>query len=216
MTGTGKSEALLSPFANYRGQRILIDVQDHMTFGPVALAEDPPPLEVDRPEDLDWRHRTVRYVVRRPGDRREMDKLHAAIFNRGKLFVACDEAEDVAPSMGAGAPFWVKKCLKQGRKAQITYGSASQRPFGVDRALTMQAEHALVFPMVDDDDLRIMARRVGMSVDELARALEDLGEHEYLRHTVGVREVLRMPALPASAIDFTRGHVVNPQFTARG
>lgn len=215
-TGTGKSEALLNLFAVHGGQRLLIDVQDHYVLGPVALAEDPPPLDgIDNPSEIDWRHRTIRYVPRRAGDRREMDRLHAAIYRRGDLFVACDEAEDVAPSQGGGSPFHVRKTLKQGRKYRITYGAATQRPVGVDRSVINQAEHAFVFPMVDGDDLRVVSYRLGMNVHELARALNQLGKYEYLRHDLGQTDqrgkpiVLHMPPLPPATIDFTRRHVVN-------
>ena len=215
MTGSGKSEALLHLFAVYGGQRLLIDVQDHYYFGPDALAEDPPPLEVDDPRAIDWRHRTIRYVPRRAGDRREMDRLHAAIFRRGRVFVAADELEDIAPSQGGGAPPFVRKCVKQGRKVRLTYGGATQRPVGVDRSIVNQAEHAFIFPMVDSDDLRIIAPRLGMTVHELHEALNRLGQYEYLRHTHGELDergrpiVLAMPALPASTVEATRRHIVN-------
>lgn len=218
-TGTGKSEGLINLFAVHTGQRLFIDVQDHYSFGPAALAESPPPLEVDDPRAIDWQHRTIRYVPRFPGasprGRREMDELHAAIYNRGDLLVACDEAEDVAPSQGAGAPPFVKKCIKQGRKRKITYGAATQRPAGVDRSVINQAEHGFLFPMVDPDDLQAISYRLGMTARELRRALEQLGSFEYLRHTIGRHDVLHMPALPPATIDYNRRHLVNPYFTRR-
>jgi hypothetical protein len=214
-TGTGKSEGLLGLFAEHTGQRILIDPQDHYLLGPDALAEDPPPLELDDPAKIDWRHRTIRYVPKRAGDRREMDRLHAAIFRHGRVFVACDEAEDVAPSQGGGSPTWVRKAYKQGRKVRLTMGAATQRPVGVDRAVINQAEHAFVFPMSDPDDLKVISYRLGLSVAQLSAALNQLGRFEYLRHTKGQRDergrpvVLHMPALPPEVIARTRRHVIN-------
>jgi hypothetical protein len=215
-TGTGKSEGLLGLFAAHGGQRLLIDVQDHYTLGPAALAEEPAPLDgIDNPADIDWRHRTIRYVPNNAGDRVEMDRLHAAIFRRGNMFVACDEAEDVAPSAGGGSPLFVRKCLKQGRKVRLTYGAATQRPVGVDRSVINQAEHAFVFPMVDPDDLRIIGIRLGMSVQTLADVLAGLPKYGYLRHTKGITDehgkpvVLRMPPLPATVLERTAAHVVN-------
>lgn len=215
-TGKGKSEAALNLFAVHRGQRLLVDVQDHYTFGPDARAEVPPPLEVDDPRELDWQHRTIRYVPRRPGDRREMDALYAAIYRRGNLLVVCDEAEDVAPSAGSGAPFYVRKAVKQGRKYRITHVACTQRPAGVDRSIINQAEHAFVFPMVDPDDLEALSYRLGMTSRELGRHLNALGRFEYLRHTLGAEQVLAMPALPAHVLGFTRRHVLNPRFSRRG
>jgi hypothetical protein len=206
-TGSGKSEGGAHLFASHLGQRLVIDPQDHMILGPDALAEDPPPLDVDRPSDIDWRHRTIRYVPRRPGDRREMDALHAAIYRRGNLLVFVDETEDVAPSQGGGAPFHVRKCIKQGRKVRITYVAATQRP--------------LVFPMTDDDDLDVIRRRLGMNLNELSQTLNSLGDYEYLRHTLGHRGangrpvVLHMPPLPPEALAHTRRHLINPKFSRR-
>lgn len=215
-TGTGKSELLMHLFAVYGGQRVLIDVNDHLELGPDALAEEPAPLRVSDSSRIDWRHRTIHYVPHR-GDRHEYNRLHAAIFRRGKLFVACDELEDVAPSVGAGAPVFVKKAAKQGRKYRITYGSATQRPVGVEPSFRNQAEHCFCFPISDRDDLHVIAIRFGMSVHELAHELAQLGPHEYLRHTKGERDehgrplVLAMPALPPDVIAQTRRHVVNPE-----
>ncbi|HEY2936757.1 MAG TPA: hypothetical protein VGJ25_09155 [Gaiellaceae bacterium] len=219
--GQGKSEGMLNLFAIYGGQRILIDVQDHYELGPAALAEQPPPLEVDDPREIDWQHRTIRYVPRRPGDRREMDALHHAIFQRGDMLVAADELEDIAPSQGGGPPPFVRKVLKQGRKIKVTFAGTSQRTAGIDLS-ARNAEHACVFRLSEPDDLRAIAGRLGLSVYELHQALNALGEHEYLRHDKGVLDergrplVIHMPALPAQAIEATRQHVINPYYSHRG
>lgn len=214
-TGEGKSEAALGFWAIHGGQRLLIDVQDHYQLGPAALAEDPPALEVDDPRAIDWQHRTIRYVPRRPGDRNEMNALHAAIFKRGRILVLADELEDIAPSYGQGAPFYVKKVLKQGRKYRITYLGATQRPAGVDRAAINQAEHAFVFRMVDADDINALRPRLGLGLHELSDALRNMQRFEYLRHTLGGREALHMPPLPAAVLERTRQHVLNPEHTSR-
>lgn len=218
MSGTGKSELGLNAFASYPGQRILIDPADHYELGPAALAEEPPPLEVDDPRGIDWRHRTIRYVPARPGDRGEMNRLFAAIFRRGNLFYFADEFEDVAPSAGGGAPAFVRRTLKQGRKFRITQGGASPRPSGVERAARNQATHAFAFAMVDVDDAREMAPRFGMSAEALIDAVLALPKYGYLQQTLGRLDerqrplVLRMPPLSPATIDFTRQHVINPEF----
>jgi hypothetical protein len=213
-TGKGKSEAALNLFAVHGGQRLLVDVQDHYAFGPDALAEEPPPLEVDDPRAIDWQHRTIRYVPNL-GTRKEYEALYAAIYRRGDLLVICDEAEDVAPSAGGGSPPFVKKVTKQGRKRRITHAACSQRPAGVDRSIINQSEHAFVFPMIDPDDLQALSYRLGMSSRELSHHLNALGPFEYLRHTLGSERVLAMPALPPEALEFTRRHILNPEFTRR-
>jgi len=180
-------------------------VQDHYDLGPAARAE--PALEVDRVSDLDWRHRTIRYVPSRL-NLREFDELYAAIYARGNLLVLLDEAEDAAPV--ARVPPWLKKTVKQGRKRGITHLAATQRPRGVERSIINQAEHAFVFRMVDHDDLQTLSYRLGVSTRELADELGQLERHAYLRHTLGDEHVTVMPPLPADVVAFTRRHISNP------
>lgn len=207
-TGQGKSQLVAHLWAIHSGQRVLIDVQDHYTLGPDALVEEPAPLEVDDAADIDWRHRTIRYVPKRAGDLGELDRLHAAIFARGRVLVWCDEAEDVAPVHRV--PVNVRRCVKQGRKHGLTYLAATQRPVGVERAVINQAEHAWIFRMYDPDDVETVAKRIGMPREELAGKLRSMGDHEFLWHVKGDPNIRHMPPLPADVIAATERHVINP------
>jgi hypothetical protein len=207
-TGQGKSQLVAHLWAIHTGQRVLIDVQDHYELGPAALAEHPPPLEVDDAADIDWRHRTIRYVPRRAGDLAELDRLHAAIFAHGRVLVWCDEAEDVAPVHRV--PTNVRRCVKQGRKHRLTYLAATQRPVGVERSVINQAEHAWIFRMYDPDDVDTVAKRIGLRSDELARTLREMADHEYLWHVKGDPQIRHMPPLPPAVIAATERHVINP------
>lgn len=204
-TGEGKSELLAHLWAIYRGQRILIDVQDHYELGPVALEEGA--IDVDRVADIDWRARTIRYAPRTLS-KREFDDLFAAIYHRGDLFVWCDELEDPLPAHGA--PTYARKVVKQGRKKRITFGGATQRPHGVERSAINQAETAFVFRMVDEDDIATLSYRLGLTTRQLADALRALPQHGYLRHTIGEPNIVQMPPLPAHVLAATRRHVVIP------
>ncbi len=206
MTGQGKSQLFAHLFAIHTGQRLLIDVQDHYHLGPDAGAEGEA-ADVDRVSKIDWRVRTIRYVPRSLSGR-EFDELHHAIYSQGNLLVWCDEAEDVAPVHRT--PRWVKKVVKQGRKRQITYLAASQRPHGVERSIINQSEHAFLFRMVDGDDILALSYRVGMSARELAGELGELEQHAFLYHELGVHEVRRMPPLPPDLIAQAERHVVIP------
>jgi hypothetical protein len=200
-TGTGKSEACANLFAVHSGQRVLLDTSDWYELGPEAG----PAIEVEDVRAIDWRARTIRYVPAR-GTRDEFEDLFAAIFQRGRLFLWVDEAEDVAPSSEVRR--WVRRTWKQGRKHGLTIAAATQRPAGVDRAVINQAEHAFIFPMVDPDDLRTLSVRLRMGTDELAGALQRLPVHGYLRHTLGVPNVFAMQPLPPAAIAQTRRVVI--------
>lgn len=204
-TGEGKSELLAHLYAIHRGQRLLVDVQDHYELGPDAREEDA--LEVERVRDIDWRRRTIRYVPSSLSGR-EFDDLYRAIYERGNLLVWLDEAEDAAPV--GRVPPWLKKTVKQGRKRRITHLAATQRPHGVERSIRNQSEHAFVFKLVDDDDLNEISYRIGLNARRLAAELQALPDHGYLRHTIGERQIVAMPPLPASIIAYTRRHIVNP------
>lgn len=208
-TGTGKSEACANLFAVHTGQRVLVDVADWYELGPDAG----PALEVDDVRAIDWRARTIRYVPR-IGTAAEYEDLFSALFQRGRLLVWVDEAEDVAPSSERRR--WVRKVYKQGRKYGLTVASATQRPHGVDRAIIGQSEHAFVFPMVDPDDLRVLAVRLQMGVDELAGALSRLPPYGYLRHSLGQPHVWSMPGLPAAALAQSRRVIVPANEVPKG
>jgi hypothetical protein len=206
-TGEGKSEALLYLFAQHTGPRILIDGADHYTLGPDAIAEGA--LEATRPGELDWSHRTIRYVPHRPGDLREMEELYHAIYARGGVLVLADEVEDVAPV--GRTPAAVRRVVKQGRKRKITHLAATQRPFGVDPAVLSESEHALIFRLVRQQDVAAIAPRLGLETDELFTTLRELPKHGHLYHTIEEADVIRrLPPMPASYLELTRRHIRNP------
>lgn len=212
-TGTGKSEAMLYLWAESRRQRLLVDVQDHYRLGPAALAEGG--LEIDSLAELDWRVRTIRFV---PRSWRVYDDLYAAVYHRGDLDVLLDEA--YGPTRPGLAPAFLVRAVTQGRKRRIRHLTTTQRPAKVLPELIDQAEHAYIFPLTLEQDLRAVALRTGLEPRELAGALHTLERLPrisdtaeptgYLYHRLGRPELMRMPPLPAERIAVTRRHVLNP------
>lgn len=213
-TGTGKSEAMLHLWAESRRQRVLIDVPDHYELGPDALAEGA--IVARSLAELDWQVRTIRYVP--DGSQRGYNDLYAAIFERGDLDVLLDEA--YGPTKPNLSPPWLTRTVTQGRKRRIRHLATTQRPAKVLPELLDQAEHGYIFPLTLEQDLQAISVRTGIGVRELAEALNSLEQLQgvsetaepsgYLYHRLGRQELVRMPPLPASRLERTRRHVLNP------
>ena len=229
MTGTGKSQVLLSIFAEDPGPRLLIDVNDAYYMGETALADPGGLQETDDPAAIDWTARTIRVVPPSAGKaaRPWFDDLYAAIWARseyneqlGGLLVVLDES--VGPTDANYAPPMLELVITQGRKRRIRHGAAMQRPANVYPGLLAQSEHAFVFDVGSRrDDLDRIGERFGWNGAEVGDALRELADeygyedadgfhcHGYLRHRLGRREVHRFPPLPPEVIAHANAHVVN-------
>lgn len=230
MPGTGKSELLLSLWADDPGQRLLIDVQDAYYLGPDALGDENGCQELHgTPNRIDWTARTIRYVPARAGraGRDEYEDLYAAIWDRaqrfeelGHLTVLLDES--YGPTEANYAPSYLTTALTQGRKKHLRHLAGMQRPAKVAPELLETADHFFVFLMGSRrDDLDRIGERFGWNGAEVGEALRDLAEehgyddhgrfrcHGYLRHRAGQLEVHAYPPLPTSVIKRTHRHVVN-------
>ncbi len=231
MPGTGKSELLLSLWADDPGQRILIDVQDAYYLGPDALEDENGCQEVHgKPDSIDWNNRTIRYVPRRAGRaaRDEYDDLYAAIWSRaqhhqtmGHLTVLLDESR--GPTTESYSPDHLELALAQGRKYKIRHLAGMQRPVGISPTILETADHCFVFLMgARRDDLNAIGERFGWNGQEVGEELRALAEehgyhdddgrlrcHAYLRHRMGQFEVHAYPPLPPATLERTRRHVVN-------
>jgi hypothetical protein len=211
-TGSGKSWTLASLFADYAGQRLLVDVNDDYELGPACQADGG--CVAHRVREIDWRARSIRYVP--SGRERDYDDLYAAVWQRGQMLVWLDEA--YGPTSANRSPHWLRRVVTQGRKRDILHLAATQRPAHVLPELRNQAEHALVFEIgADESDLRAVALRLGMRTDELADELNNLPRVPghgtatgYLRHDLGHDQILRMPPLPQPVLDRVHAHVVMP------
>jgi hypothetical protein len=211
-TGSGKSWTLGALFADYAGQRLLVDVNDAYELGPAC--EPDGVCIAHRVREIDWRARSIRFVP--SGREADYEDLYAAVWQRGRMLVWLDEA--YGPTTASRCPHWLRRVVTQGRKRDILHAAATQRPAHVLPDLITQAEHALVFELPPyEPDLRAVAIRLGMTSDELAgelRRLPRVPGHGtatgYLRHDLGHDQILRMPPLPPATIARVSRTVVMP------
>lgn len=213
MTGSGKSELLAHLWSIYRGQRVLVDVNDAYELGPASLAEENGgAIHAEKVADIDWRARTVHFVPRAQTERVYND-LYAALWARAQetraLCVWLDES--YGPTTASKSPRWLRTSVTQGRKYGLFHLAAMQEPVNVAPVLYTQANHVMLFRLAGrPDDLRRLEHRFGMTADELARALERLPEFGYLWSVLGSTDVYEMDPLPRQVLAFTRRHVVIP------
>ncbi len=208
MTGSGKSKLLSYYFASFPGQRLLVDVNDDYDLGPAALEEGG--CVARDPDAIDWTKRTIRYAPSRLDDD-EYEALYAAIWQRvaaGRpLLVWLDESE--GPTTQNKAPMHMRIALKQGRKKKLTHLAASLRPAEIYGAIVSQSEHAWAFKTADPYDLERIARRFGVSVQEVTAALAALPEYGFLYHRLG-GPVAAFAPLDKARLELAARHVRTP------
>lgn len=184
ITGSGKSRLLGYYFANYPGQRLLVDVNDDYKLGPAALEEGA--CEARDPAAIDWTKRTIRYVPSRL-DLDEYEALYAAVWEKARggrrMMVWLDEAE--GPTTANQSPLHLRLALGQGRKKGLTHLAASLRPVEIYKKIRNQSEHAWVFKTADDEDIEVIARRLRLPREQLAGALDALPPYGFLYHRLG-------------------------------
>lgn len=222
ITGTGKSRLGGYLFATYAGQRLFIDVNDDYELGPAAIEEGA--CTAREPGKIDWSKRSIRYVPS-SGDQDEFEALYAAIIahvwppNPHPMFVHLDESE--GPTSQHKAPPSMNVAVGQGRKKDLTHSSASLRPFEVFKKLHRQAEHLFAFYTTDDNDLQLLARRMGVTVADLIAAMGQLdpdgraltaGEnpHGFIYHRLGSPQPTIFPPLSDDKLKLTARHIVMP------
>lgn len=210
MTGSGKSTILAAMWAEDVGQRLLIDVNDAYTLGPVALQDPGGYCYAESLKEIDWRARTVHFVPRAQSEKTYND-LYAAIYDRGEMTVWLDES--YGPTTSNKAPRWLRTVITQGRKRKIRHLAATQEPMNVLPVIYSQAEHVFLFRLTGrPDELARLAPRFGLTVQQLGDELAGLPDFGYLRaSTSAAGQVYRMPPLPASLLELTRRHVVFPE-----
>lgn len=212
MTGKGKSVWCAALWTLHAGQRLLVDVNDAYEPGPDLLAEESGGYcRAERHRDIDWRCRTVHFVPRRQSMELYND-LYAAIFDRGKICVWLDEC--YGPTTANRYPEYLRTVIQQGRKRLIRHLAATQEPMNVLPVLYSQAEHVALFKLTGrPDELARLAPRFLMSPNQLAAELERLDEYGYLRSTIGVSQVYRMPPLPLELVERTERTIYAPKYS---
>lgn len=210
MTGSGKSKLLSYYFAQYPGQRLLVDVNDDYELGPTSKEEGASLAR--EPGAIDWTKRTIRYVPSRL-DQDEYEELYTAIWarvhdGRHPLLVWLDECE--GPTTSNSSPLHLRLALGQGRKKKLTHLAASLRPVEIYGKIVSQSEHAFVFKTAEVKDIEPLARRMKIKQGELEVALEQLPEYGFLYHRVGAPQILSFPALDGDRVKLAGRHIRTP------
>lgn len=178
-TGSGKSELLNVLFTSMSGgaQRVLIDTKHEFAVDGVE--------PVSEAAAIDWRAPVIVYRDAGGGPR-EMQELFAALHARRRVTACVHELSDVCDYHAGRTPPAFNAYVSKGRALGQGLLAGSQRPFEVPSRARSEADHVFLFvprfPL--EQDHKAAAQTIGMSPDELARALDgllaELGPHSFL------------------------------------
>lgn len=199
-TREGKSEVARRTFLSAEEPRMVLDPNDStITDVPGAVTIYGPPMGLSADEahaQMAARLRehddagTVRVVPMDPARTAEYDAAYQWAFTRYPMYVWLDEAGDAGHSSA-----WLRKYLTQGGKRQCGHIACHTRPREVDRNLIAQADVLMVFRLPNPDDVKVVAKQVGIPAGELNGLLSDLPRYGFLVYSERQDTITAVPPL---------------------
>lgn len=196
-TGSGKTWASLWILAHHSIDRrpwIIIDTKRETMFrrlwrmGAIrriltvnSRAPTQPGLYIIRPEE---------------NDDDDLDDFLWRVHKRGRTGIFIDEGHAVAPPGRRGTA--LRAILTQGRSRLIPVISQSQQPTNIDTYLKSEAQHLIMFYLVDRDDRREMRRYMPIDPDI------ELPLHWAYWYNTKARFTWRLPPVPDAATILAR------------
>lgn len=204
MTQSGKSTYARVLFEHARCRRLLVDPKHSWRVDGV--------LPVDDVAAVDWRAPVIHFRPRW-ADRAQSDELYRAAFHhlRGSSLIWTDEAYGVSSSSWPAAGGGFVTIQTQGAELGIGHIVCTQRPVNAARETFTEADHVILFPPLDDDDLKTARQGAAFApLEELRAHLAALEPHGYLHLDRRARAMRVGAPLP--------GRLVEPElvFRARG
>lgn len=223
---SGKSILARYLFSLYPGDGIVI--ASNGDDGPFAdgrivhlMRENAETMPRRWPEHL--RHERERLILRfefDPGSPTFTEDQDAAVglaLNHGDTCLLVHETHLMAPVTASRRQIpHTQRLLAANRHAQVGGGRGrvsalfcGPRPAGIQTLILAQSDVTYMFELPVPADRARLAEEVGVPVNELAEALDDLGRHEYLRYDANEhkpedgeqdRRLLHMPPLPEDVV----------------
>lgn len=119
-----------------------------------------------------------RLIYRPVDEQAEFAEICDLVYKCGNLVFVVEELSLFAEPMRT--PLAFKRILKQGRHRDIRFVGVTQRPHGIDRIITSQANEVYVFRTDEPRDVKYLQERLG---DEIGELLQRLEPYQYILKT---------------------------------
>lgn len=198
--GSGKSVLARYLWRSYPRDRALIDYA-HDFLGkklPDDIETIDPPFPTRWVPDPEQRQ-SIRYAPDH-GDPLLIDNLDRCVglaFRHGHCLLTVEEIGLVAPvGMSPKDNPNMRRLLNMGRHQALDCIFTGPRPMNVEPLVIGNADYLAVFQLPNPADVKKIADTAGIDPVELAAAVADLGEHDFLWLDQRERTITRCPPLP--------------------
>lgn len=204
--GSGKSILARLLFDSYPYDRVVIDVNgDDGPAGEGVITLDEPPARWPESQREDREPMTLRYVPDAGSKTfvQDMDAVVGMAYAHGRCAVLIHEMGVLAEANKT--PEHTRRALHQGRHRALTLIMCAPRPVTMDPLVIAQSDLVYVFKLPNPADRRRVADVIGWDPSDFDAAVNELGQHEYLRYDDSAPEpepgqqnlkLLHFPALP--------------------
>lgn len=169
-TGSGKTVKALNLIAD-RNRVLIFDTLGHDYSEGVIF------YDIEELKDY-WLkvYRSDFHLIYRPLDEvPEFDEICRLAYKCGNLTLVAEELDIFAQPLKI--EFGFKQILKRGRHRDIRFVGLTQRPYGIDRTITSQANAIYIFQVDEPRDIKYLCDRVSVKVEA---GLAMLKEYEYM------------------------------------
>ncbi len=114
----------------------------------------------------------------------EFEEICKIAFACGNLTIVAEELPSLCTSSVIGPEF--RKVIFRGRSNDIRFIGLMQRPVGIHRDITSQANEIFIFNIDEPGDVKYFRNRIGTDIEDKIRQLDP---YQYLRWQDGVKEL---------------------------
>jgi len=118
---------------------------------------------------------SFRLIYRPLQEQPEFEEICELAYKCGDLTLVAEELDIFAQPQRMTLAF--QQMIKRGRHKDIRFIGITQRPFGIDRTITSQANHIFIFKTDEPRDVKYLCELLG---DDIKEMLEGLEPYEYI------------------------------------
>lgn len=216
--GSGKSVLARRLFEAYPYDRLVIDptgdVRGALADDAVQFLDIEPPVPVRFPKGVGREGEQVTAIfVPDMGSHEaddEMDRALGLALRNRRSAAWVDEIGTL--TRNGKTPPNLRRALHHGRHSQLTLIMCGPRPKDIDPLCLSQADHVMTFDTPNPMDRKRICENIGWPPAEFDKAVNALGEHEYLWYNAREHVLTHMPKLPPRRRAHPAGPLNQPVF----